>query len=71
MAGPYFSMAAGWKLLRQGLSIEPERRVNAAGIAYLGCKIEKTCSKLAGDGWPPSPRTTWRRLSILASRATA
>eukprot|EP00969_Alexandrium_andersonii_P161918 7157342-Alexandrium_andersonii.AAC.1 len=48
MAGPYQSMAAGWELLRQGLSIEPEQRVSTAGFTYLGCKIEKTISKLAG-----------------------
>eukprot|EP00969_Alexandrium_andersonii_P178421 7888685-Alexandrium_andersonii.AAC.1 len=48
MAGPYSSMAAGWELLRQGLSIEPEQHVNTAGVTYLGCKIEKTVSKLSG-----------------------
>eukprot|EP00969_Alexandrium_andersonii_P273504 12088409-Alexandrium_andersonii.AAC.2 len=52
MAGPASSIAARRRLLWQGLSIEPEQRVDASGARYLGCKVEKISSKLAGGGRP-------------------
>eukprot|EP00969_Alexandrium_andersonii_P277311 12257994-Alexandrium_andersonii.AAC.1 len=47
MAGPASAVAAGWKLRRKGLSIDPESRVDSSGVTYLRCKNEKTSSKLA------------------------
>eukprot|EP00974_Lingulodinium_polyedra_P082491 7987016-Lingulodinium_polyedra.AAC.1 len=41
-------MAEGWRLLRSGLSIEPEQRYNERGTAYLGCTIERTSLALHG-----------------------
>eukprot|EP00969_Alexandrium_andersonii_P314904 13911925-Alexandrium_andersonii.AAC.1 len=40
-------MAVGRRLLRKGLSVEPDQRVDASGVAYLGYKVEKTSAKLA------------------------
>ena len=48
MAGPKKNQAAGWTLLRSGLSIEPEAAVTSSGAAYLGCKEERTESRLNG-----------------------
>eukprot|EP00974_Lingulodinium_polyedra_P105515 10216320-Lingulodinium_polyedra.AAC.1 len=45
-SGPITSMLEGWKLLRSGLSIEPEQRYSPEGVAYLGCVVERTTSKL-------------------------
>ena len=38
MAGVKANISYGWKILRQGLNIEPEQRVNAVGAVYLGCR---------------------------------
>ena len=48
LSGPIKSLPQGWKLLRKGLSIEPEQRLGKEGVTYLGCKIERTEAKLAG-----------------------
>ena len=46
LAGPTANLKEGWALLRKhkgsGLDIEPERRVNANGATYLGCRMVKT-----------------------------
>eukprot|EP00974_Lingulodinium_polyedra_P075843 7346045-Lingulodinium_polyedra.AAC.1 len=39
-------MFEGWKLLRSGLSFEPEQRYSVQGVAYLGCTVERTTSTL-------------------------
>eukprot|EP00974_Lingulodinium_polyedra_P080686 7818235-Lingulodinium_polyedra.AAC.1 len=39
-------MPEGWKLLRSGLSIEPEQRYTPEGVTFLGCTVERTTSKL-------------------------
>eukprot|EP00974_Lingulodinium_polyedra_P046969 4504908-Lingulodinium_polyedra.AAC.1 len=39
-------MLEGWKLLRPGLSIGPEQCSYPQGVAYLGCTVERTTSKL-------------------------
>ena len=36
-SGPDKSIKQGWALLRKGLVIEPEARIEKNGIAYLGC----------------------------------
>ena len=38
LSGPIKSLSQGWKLLRKGLSIEPEQRLGKEGVTYLGCK---------------------------------
>ena len=38
LAGLKANMSHGWKILRQGLHIEPEQRIAGAGAVYLGCK---------------------------------
>ena len=48
LSGPIKYLPQGWKLLRQGLSIESEQRIGGEGISYLGCKIERTETTLAG-----------------------
>eukprot|EP00974_Lingulodinium_polyedra_P028886 2783320-Lingulodinium_polyedra.AAC.1 len=39
-------MPEGWKLLRSGVSIEPEQRYSPEGVAYFGCTVERTTSTL-------------------------
>eukprot|EP00974_Lingulodinium_polyedra_P017112 1660129-Lingulodinium_polyedra.AAC.1 len=46
LPGPVISMPEGWKLLRSGLSIEPEQRYSLEGVAYFGCTVERTTSRL-------------------------
>eukprot|EP00969_Alexandrium_andersonii_P269448 11909283-Alexandrium_andersonii.AAC.1 len=41
-------MEAGWRLLRKGLSIEPEQRIDASGTTYLEGQVEKTPARLSG-----------------------
>ena len=49
MAGLKANSSYGWKILRQGLHMEPEQRVNAVGALYLGCRhIVATVRLLAG-----------------------
>ena len=38
LAGLKANISHGWKILRQGLHIEPEQRITVAGAVYLGCK---------------------------------
>eukprot|EP00969_Alexandrium_andersonii_P315773 13952393-Alexandrium_andersonii.AAC.1 len=38
----------GGSCCAKGLSVEPEQRVDASGIAYLGCNTEEPSSKLPG-----------------------
>eukprot|EP00974_Lingulodinium_polyedra_P076612 7415406-Lingulodinium_polyedra.AAC.1 len=39
-------MPEGWKLLRSGLSIEPEQRYFPQGATHLGCTVERSTSTL-------------------------
>eukprot|EP00969_Alexandrium_andersonii_P277126 12249470-Alexandrium_andersonii.AAC.1 len=48
LAGPAGSLADGWKLLRKGLSIEPEQRCDEDGATDLGCKITRGSTRLPG-----------------------
>eukprot|EP00974_Lingulodinium_polyedra_P017211 1668440-Lingulodinium_polyedra.AAC.1 len=48
LSGPTGNLAEGWRLLRSGLSIEPEQRYTADGVTYLGCTIERTEFTLPG-----------------------
>jgi len=32
------NISHGWKILRQGLHIESEQRINGTGAVYLGCR---------------------------------
>jgi hypothetical protein len=38
LAGSKANITQGWKILRQGLHIEPEQQIASAGAVYLGCK---------------------------------
>jgi hypothetical protein len=38
MAGSKKNLPLGWQLLRQGLHIEPEKRIDENGAVYLGCR---------------------------------
>ena len=44
--GPRRTYLLGWKLLRQGLHIEPEQRVGDKGAVYLGCRHVVSIIKL-------------------------
>ena len=46
LAGPAKSIKQGWALLRKGLSIEAEHRVDEKGVTYLGCRLERGTIKL-------------------------
>ena len=37
LSGPENNIKQGWALLRKGLVIEPEARIEKRGVAYLGC----------------------------------
>ena len=50
MAGPISILPVGLKLLRQGLSIEPERRFDAKGQVYRRCRQAVTSIKLPHGG---------------------
>jgi hypothetical protein len=38
MAGLKANISHGWKILRQGLHIDPEQRITLSGVVYLGCR---------------------------------
>ena len=40
----------GWKLLRQGLHIDPEQRIDEKGVVYLGCRHVVSSLKLPNGG---------------------
>ena len=46
MAGSKTKIPLGWKLLRQGLHIEPEKRIDNNGAVYLGCRHVVSSVKL-------------------------
>ncbi|MFM7983214.1 MAG: hypothetical protein ACKPKO_28230, partial [Candidatus Fonsibacter sp.] len=47
LAGPKNNILVGWKILREGLHIEPEQRVDDKGAVYLGCRHAISSLKLA------------------------
>ncbi|MFM7983242.1 MAG: hypothetical protein ACKPKO_28370, partial [Candidatus Fonsibacter sp.] len=47
LAGPKNSILVGWNVLREGLHIEPEQRVDDKGAVYLGCRHVISSFKLA------------------------
>ena len=46
MAGSRKNLPLGWKLLRQGFDIEPEKRIDENGVVYLGCRHVVSSVKL-------------------------
>ena len=50
MAGPNNTIKEGWRLLRGGLGIEEEARVDEKGVHYLGCKHIKESVKMHDGG---------------------
>ena len=46
MAGSKNNFLLGGKLLRQGLHIEPEKRIDENGAVYLGCRHVVSSVKL-------------------------
>ena len=49
LSGPEKNIKQGWALLRKGLVIEPEARIEKNGIAYLGC-TQRCCSLTLESG---------------------
>ena len=49
LAGPKKAHAEGWRLLRDSLSIEPEKYADDGPVLYLGCTLKLSKRKLA-DG---------------------
>ena len=43
-------MAEGWKLLRSGLDIEREKRIDEEGTLYLGCRQKRSEVMLPNGG---------------------
>ena len=41
-------MKKGWALLRKGLNIEKEARVDEQRVTFLGCRIKRTTIGLKG-----------------------
>ena len=72
MAGPLDSLPHAWKLLRQGLSIEKEARIDASGSSFLGCQLVRKQLKYP-DGTSVTALTYDMSsfLSSNASRATS
>ncbi|MFM7988537.1 MAG: hypothetical protein ACKPKO_55410, partial [Candidatus Fonsibacter sp.] len=50
LLGKKDNITAGWNLLRNGLHIEPERRVDQNGAVYLGCRHIVSTIKLQSGG---------------------
>ena len=50
MVGSKVNILVGWKLLRQGLHIEPEQRIDDEGAVYLGCRHVVSSMKLPNGG---------------------
>ena len=50
MVGPKSNITIGCKMLRQGLSIEPEQRIDAKRQVYSGCQLLVTSIKLPTGG---------------------
>ena len=46
IVGSKKNLPLGWKLLRQGLHIEPEKRIDENGAVYLGCRHVVSSVKL-------------------------
>ena len=46
IVGSKKNLPLGWKLLRQGLHIEPEKRIDEIGAVYLGCRHVVSSVKL-------------------------
>ena len=50
LVGSKVHLLADWQLLRQGLHIEPEQRIDDKGAVYLGCRHVVFSMKLPNGG---------------------
>ena len=68
MVGSKVNLLVGWKLLRQGLPIELERRVNDKVAVHLGCRRDVSSMKLPNGGMATT--TTYDMEDFLKSCIT-